>query len=50
MTAEKFMERTQMLAQTRASMEKADLRMRKILDDHAALKKEKEAAQLEARR
>ena len=50
MTAEKFMERTRMLAQTRASMEKADLRMRKILDDHAALKKEKEAAQLEARR
>jgi hypothetical protein len=50
MTAEKFMERTQMLAHTRASMEKTDARMRKLLEENAGLKKEKEAAQLEARR
>jgi hypothetical protein len=50
MTAEKFMERTRMLSQTRASMEMAEVRNRKVLDELAEMKKEKEAAQLEARR
>ena len=50
MTAEKFMERTRMLSQTRASMEMAEVRNRKVVEELAAMKKEKEAAQLEARR
>lgn len=50
MTAEKFMERTRMLSQTRASMEMAEVRNRKVLDELAEMKKGKEAAQVEARR
>ena len=50
MTAEKFMERTQMLTQTRASLERSDSKLRKILEENAQLKKEKEMAVNEARR
>lgn len=50
MTAEKFMERTQMLNQTRASLERSDAKLRKLLEENAQLKKEKELAINEARR
>lgn len=50
MSAEKFMERTQMLKQTRATLEQSEARQRKILEENASLKKEKELAVNEARR
>ena len=50
MTAEKFMERTQMLTQTRTTLERSDTKLRKILDENALLKKEKELAVNEAKR
>ena len=34
MTAEKFMERTQMLNQTRASLERSDAKLRKLLEEN----------------
>ena len=50
MTAEKFMERTQMLTQTRSSLERSDAKLRKAHDENAQLKREKEGAINEARR
>ena len=50
MTAEKFLERSHMLTQTRASLEKAEAKNRRTLDENVQLKKEKEIAVNEARR
>jgi hypothetical protein len=50
MTADKFMERTRMLTQTRASLEKNDIRLKKVLAESAELQKQKDAASNESRR
>ena len=50
MTAEKFMERTQILTQTRASLEKSDVKFRKLNEEYAQLHKEKELAVNESKR
>lgn len=50
MSAEKFMDRTQMLTQTRATLERSDAKLRKILEEYAVLKKEKELVVNEAKR
>jgi hypothetical protein len=50
MTADKFLERSQMLTQTRATLERSETKLRKILEENAQLKKEKESAINEARR
>jgi hypothetical protein len=40
MTAEKFMERNKMLTETRGSLERSEVKNRKILDENTQLKKE----------
>jgi hypothetical protein len=50
MTAEKFMERTQILTQTRASLERSEAKCRKVKEEYAQLQKEKELAVNEAKR
>jgi hypothetical protein len=50
MTAEKFMERTQILTQTRASLERSEAKCRKAKEEYAQLQKEKELAVNEAKR
>lgn len=50
MTAEKFTERTQILHQTRTSLERSENKLRKMLDENALLRKEKESAFNETRR
>ena len=50
MTAERFMERTRMLTQTRASLERNELHLNKTLDETKAIRAEKEAAVNECRR
>jgi hypothetical protein len=50
MTAEKFLERTQMLTQTRASLERSDAKLRKVIEENAQIKREKESAVNESRR
>ncbi len=50
MTVEKFMERTSMLTQTRASLEKSEAKVRRLIDENAALQKERELAANESRR
>ncbi len=50
MTVEKFMERTQILAQTRTSLEKSEAKGRRLIEENARLQKEKESAVNEARR
>ncbi len=44
MTAEKFMERTRMLTETRVSLERLDARMRTLVQENVQLKKDKESA------
>ena len=50
MTAERFTERAQTLHQTRASCERSETKLRKLLEEYAALKREKEYAISEAKR
>ena len=50
MTADRFMERTRMLTQTRASLERNELHLNKTLDETKAIRAEKEAAVNECRR
>lgn len=50
MTAEKFMERTQMLMQTRASLERSETKRRNMADEYSNVLKEKEFAVNETKR
>jgi hypothetical protein len=50
MTADRFMERTRMLTQTRASLERNELHLNRTLDETKAIRAEKEAAVNECRR
>ena len=50
MTAEKFMERTRILTQTRQSLEKTDSRLQKMKEENAKLQREKEEAVTEVKR
>jgi hypothetical protein len=50
MTAERFMERTRILTQTRSSLEKSEGRLNTAMDDIARVEKDKEALVNECKR